>query len=168
MSKLASTSWQHLSVRSHTGAGIVMSRKVSVAAKETRPSESCVPEEQNRWKAFKDTAQREPSRQTDVPIGGWKQFPPEEVKIFCLLPNPETVFEPKIYLLNQRPSLRRKIPTLPGQAQTTWQLFHSFPVGTEGEGEGEVAQLYPTLCDPMDCNLLGFSVHGILQARILE
>ena len=22
--------------------------------------------------------------------------------------------------------------------------------------------------DPMDCNLLGFSVHGILQARILE
>ena len=26
----------------------------------------------------------------------------------------------------------------------------------------------PTLCDPMDCNLLGFSVHGILQARILK
>ena len=24
------------------------------------------------------------------------------------------------------------------------------------------------LCDPVDCNLLGFSVHGILQARILE
>ena len=33
---------------------------------------------------------------------------------------------------------------------------------------GEVAQLCPTLCDPVDCNLLGFSVHGILQARILE
>ena len=26
----------------------------------------------------------------------------------------------------------------------------------------------PTLCDPMDCSLLGSSVHGILQARILE
>ena len=26
----------------------------------------------------------------------------------------------------------------------------------------------PTLCDPMDCSLPGFSVHGILQARILE
>ena len=26
----------------------------------------------------------------------------------------------------------------------------------------------PTLCDPMDCNLPGSSVHGILQARILE
>ena len=25
-----------------------------------------------------------------------------------------------------------------------------------------------TLCDPVDRNLLGFSVHGILQARILE
>ena len=24
------------------------------------------------------------------------------------------------------------------------------------------------LCDPMDCNALGFPVHGILQARILE
>ena len=26
----------------------------------------------------------------------------------------------------------------------------------------------PTLCNPMDCSPLGFSVHGILQARILE
>ena len=25
-----------------------------------------------------------------------------------------------------------------------------------------------TFCDPMDCSLLGSSVHGILQARILE
>ena len=28
--------------------------------------------------------------------------------------------------------------------------------------------LCPTLCDPMDYSLLGSSVHGILQARILE
>ena len=33
---------------------------------------------------------------------------------------------------------------------------------------GEVAQSCPTLCDPVDCSLPGFSVHGILQARILE
>ena len=32
----------------------------------------------------------------------------------------------------------------------------------------EVAQSCPTLCDPMDCSLPGFSVHGILLARILE
>ena len=31
-----------------------------------------------------------------------------------------------------------------------------------------VAQLCLTLCDPMDCSLPCSSVHGILQARILE
>ena len=31
-----------------------------------------------------------------------------------------------------------------------------------------VTHWYPTLCDPMDCNLPGSSVHGIFQARILE
>ena len=31
-----------------------------------------------------------------------------------------------------------------------------------------VTQSWPTLCDPMDCSLPGSSVHGILQARILE
>ena len=33
---------------------------------------------------------------------------------------------------------------------------------------GEVTQSCLTLCDPVDCDLLGFSVHGILEARILE
>ena len=37
-----------------------------------------------------------------------------------------------------------------------------------GESESEVAQLCPTLCDPMDCSLPGSSVHGIFQARVLE
>ena len=32
----------------------------------------------------------------------------------------------------------------------------------------EVAQSCLTLCEPMDCSLRDFSVHGILQARILE
>ena len=31
-----------------------------------------------------------------------------------------------------------------------------------------VAQLCPTLCDPMDYSSSGSSVHGILQARIVE
>ena len=30
------------------------------------------------------------------------------------------------------------------------------------------AQSHPTLCDPMDCSLLGSSVRGIFQARKLE
>ena len=32
----------------------------------------------------------------------------------------------------------------------------------------KLLQLCLTLCDPMDCSLPGSSVHGILQARILE
>ena len=36
------------------------------------------------------------------------------------------------------------------------------------EWVSEVAQLCPTLCDPMDCSLQGSSVHGIFQARVLE
>ena len=36
------------------------------------------------------------------------------------------------------------------------------------ESESEVAQSYPTLCDPLDCSLQGSSIHGIFQARILE
>ena len=31
-----------------------------------------------------------------------------------------------------------------------------------------VVQSCPTLCDPMDSSQLGSSIHGILQARILE
>ena len=34
--------------------------------------------------------------------------------------------------------------------------------------ESEIAQSCPTLCDPMDCSLPGFSVHGIFLARVLE
>ena len=48
------------------------------------------------------------------------------------------------------------------------------------KSESEVTQSYPTLCDPMDCSLLGssiheifflsffFFIHGIFQARVLE
>ena len=36
------------------------------------------------------------------------------------------------------------------------------------KSESEDAQSCPTLRDPMDCSLPGSSVHGILQARVLE
>ena len=32
----------------------------------------------------------------------------------------------------------------------------------------KLLQSCPTLCDPMDCSFPGSSVHGILQARIVE
>ena len=34
--------------------------------------------------------------------------------------------------------------------------------------ESEVAQLCPTLSDPVDCSELDSSIHGIFQARVLE
>ena len=36
------------------------------------------------------------------------------------------------------------------------------------KSESEVSQSCPTLRDPMDCSLPGSSIHGILQARVLE
>ena len=36
------------------------------------------------------------------------------------------------------------------------------------KSESEIAQLCPTLSDPMDGSLPGSSVHGILQPTVLE
>ena len=36
------------------------------------------------------------------------------------------------------------------------------------KSESEVAQLCPTLSNPMNCSLPGSSIHGIFQARVLE
>ena len=36
------------------------------------------------------------------------------------------------------------------------------------KSESEVAQLCPTLSDPMDCSLPSSSIHGIFQAKVLE
>ena len=36
------------------------------------------------------------------------------------------------------------------------------------KSESEVAQLCPVPSDPMDCSPPGSSIHGILQARVVE
>ena len=65
---------------------------------------------------------------------------------------------------------RSLIQATPQSCLTTWQL--TFPAEaikekvrgrTQYEMKVKVTQLCPTLCDPMD-----YTVHGILQARILE
>ena len=38
----------------------------------------------------------------------------------------------------------------------------------KSESESEVSQSCQTLCNPVDCSPPGFSIHGILQARMLE
>ena len=47
-------------------------------------------------------------------------------------------------------------------------LINVFPPNINLKVKVLVALSCPTLCDPMDCSLPGSSVHGILQARILE
>ena len=52
--------------------------------------------------------------------------------------------------------------------QKLWLLLHQ-PNSFQGSCmHAKLLQSCPTLCDPMDCNLPGSSVHGILHARILE
>ena len=56
------------------------------------------------------------------------------------------------------------------QKGSGYVCWHS-PLPGPGQGYANamlVAQLCPTLCDPMDCNSPGSFVHGISQARILE
>ena len=48
------------------------------------------------------------------------------------------------------------------------RILHRFDNIYEIDQLSEVAQSCPTLCDPVDCNLPGSSIHGILQTRILE
>jgi len=38
----------------------------------------------------------------------------------------------------------------------------------KAKSESKVAQSCLTLSNPMDCSLLGSSIHGIFQARVLE
>ena len=60
------------------------------------------------------------------------------------------------------------LPSLGFSRQEHWSglpfLLHCMKV----KSESEVTQLCATLSDPMDCSLPGSSVHGILQARVLE
>ena len=47
-------------------------------------------------------------------------------------------------------------------------LIHMTLPYAKVKSESEVAQSCPTFCNPVDCNLPGSSLHGILQTRVLE
>ena len=52
-----------------------------------------------------------------------------------------------------------------------WAIVHGVikqKTNRKERKETEATQSRLTLCDPMDCSLQGSSIHGILQARILE
>ena len=62
---------------------------------------------------------------------------------------------------SSQPRDRTLVSYTAGRLFTIWDT-------RESESESEVAQSCPTLSDPMDCSLLGSSIHGIFQARVLE
>ena len=61
-----------------------------------------------------------------------------------------------------------KLQSIGSQITWAWLSTHVWYSLAWSESESEVAQSCPTLCDTVDCSLPGSSVHGILQARILE
>ena len=58
----------------------------------------------------------------------------------------------------------------PQSCSSSSSLLHLSPFHPDYSqvSESAVTQSYLTLCDPMDCSPPGSSIHGILQARILE
>ena len=67
---------------------------------------------------------------------------------------------------------RRQPTKLPrpwdSQGKNTGVGCHFLLQSMKVKSEREVAQLCPTLSDPMDCSPPGSSIHGIFQARALE
>ena len=62
----------------------------------------------------------------------------------------------------------RRTQRCPGHFDTQDGMWNPSLHGKKCKVELLVTQLCPTLCDPMDCSPPVSSVHGILQARILE
>ena len=56
----------------------------------------------------------------------------------------------------------------PMDRRAWWVTVHGVMELDKTESESEVAQSWPTLCNPMDCRLPGSSFHGIFRARVLE
>ena len=59
-------------------------------------------------------------------------------------------------------------PSLGFSRQEHWMGCHFLLQCMKVKSESEVARSCPTLSDPVDCSLPGFSVRGIFQARVLE
>ena len=64
------------------------------------------------------------------------------------------------------PRHRAKPWRIEGEYKEATVLIIQYLCSPESESEG--TQSCPTLCDPMDCSLPGFSAHGIFQAIVME
>ena len=96
----------------------------------------------------------------DFPRGAVDRNPPAKAGDTGLIPGPGRSHVPRG---NQgcEPQLPR-----PGAGACLPQPLK--PVLHSRKWNEEVARPCPILCDPMDCSLPGFSIHGIFQARVLE
>ena len=89
----------------------------------------------------------------------------QQTQVSSMLPASTTPQPPTTAQSWQQPRVLQSTATLPGLvSRATWICC----VISCEKVKVLVAQLCPTLCDPMNCSLPGSSVHGILQARILE
>ena len=60
--------------------------------------------------------------------------------------------------------------------KTVWRFLEKLGIMLLNESAVPLLNIYPeksevkslSLCNPMDCSLPGFSIHGILQAKVLE
>ena len=68
----------------------------------------------------------------------------------------------------QRRQLTRLLHPWDSPGKKTGMGCHFLLQCMKVKNEREVAQSCPTLRDPIDCSLPGSSVHGIVQARVLE
>ena len=82
----------------------------------------------------------------------------------------ENIFTPMARRVNSHPFLMQfwEIHPLFFTLKSLNSIVFMFLRSLIKERGSEVVQSCPTLCDPMDCSLPGFSIHGIFQARILE
>ena len=72
------------------------------------------------------------------------------------------------WLLNIHSKITKLKTTLATLAQNIHNSYYLFSTSYVLDKCVLVAQSSPTLCNPMDCSPSGSSIHGILQASILE
>ena len=111
-----------------------------------------------------------------VMSGSLKPHGLQHAMLPCPSPTPRTCSNSCLPSWWCRPTISSSV--IPFSCPQSFPTLGSFPMSQFFESGGqsigpivkwsEVAQSCPTLCDPVDCSLPGSSVHGILQARILE
>ena len=100
-----------------------------------------------------------------VVVGGRRASPGVSSLLCVMCPAHEKTESPVAGLGSQRPLIRgREAFQLLFCVTQAWNIILCFEVLVCAKS----LQSCPTLCDPIDCSPPGSSVHGILQARILE